>query len=380
MESITESQRAYLCTHPLRLKENRVWRTYSGGRMIGAWRNRQQEDGHTPEDWVGSTTRAVNASHPGPEDEGLSRIDGRAAGLSFDPVLIDVIRQAPQRLLGSAHVRLFGDQTALLVKVLDAAERLAIQAHPDRADARRYFSSPFGKTEAWYVLDVRRDVSPEPSVLLGFREDMDRAAWRRLFESQDIAGMQRALHRFPVSPGDVLLIEGGVPHAIGEGCFLIEIQEPTDYTLRVERVTPRGLVLSDQACHQGAGFDAMLSMFHYDFLTREQTLARWRIPPKTLSIQGGGQIDQLLGPEHTPCFSLIRMHVTGELPSPAFDRFQIAIVVSGSGLMCLEDEEIPLERGACFFLPAHMRKASLRAKDMTVLLCRPPLSAPESNL
>lgn len=367
-----------LCTRPLRLLENRVWRTYSGGAMIGRWRGRGEADGQTPEDWIGSTTKAVNASHPGSEDEGLSRIDGAAAGISENVLLRDLIAAYPEEMLGEAHVRLFGAQTALLVKALDAAERLAIQAHPDRADALRYFSSPFGKTEAWYVLATRRDVEPPPAVLVGFREDMTREKWRRLFETQDIAGMQSALHRIEVQPGDVILLEGGVPHAIGEGCFLIEIQEPTDYTLRVERVTPRGMPLSDMACHQGAGFDAMLDMFHYEFLTREETLARWRKQPRLASESTGGRIDTLLDASDTPCFSLARMQVNGQLSVPAGDGFRIAVVVEGEGALHAGGSTMTLSRGECVFIPASVQDTRWQAENMTVLLCAPPQTAPQA--
>ena len=361
-----------LCRRPLRLKENRVWRTYSGGKLIAAWRGRCEEDTQLPEDWIGSTTRAVNASHPGPEDEGLSYIDGNAVGLSQDVLLSELIQAHPEDMLGSAHVALFGARTALLVKALDAAERLAIQAHPDRKDAMRYFESPFGKTEAWYVVSTRPEVEPAPAVLIGFREDMTREAWKHLFETQDIPGMQRALHRIEVQPGDVILLEGGVPHAIGEGCFLMEIQEPTDYTLRVERVTPRGMKLTDMACHQGAGFDAMLDMFHYEFLTREETLARWRKQPRPVTVCEGGRIDVLLDESDTPCFSLERMQVNGRMQTAAVDGFRIAVVVEGEGTLHATGDTLTLRQGDCLFLPAGVSACSWQAENMTVLLCMPP--------
>ncbi len=82
--------------------------------------------------------------------------------------------------------------------------------------------------------------------------------------------MLDSLHKVPLTEGEVLLIEGGVPHAIGSGCFLIEIQEPTDYTLRVERTTVRGETLPDTACHQGAGFPERLLM-------KETTNPLWHV-------------------------------------------------------------------------------------------------------
>lgn len=361
-----------LRVRPLRLKENRVWRTYNGGRMIGAWRGRDEADTQLPEDWIGSTTKAVNASHPGPEDEGLSRIDGKSLGIAEDVLLCELIEACPEEMLGKAHAALFGARTALLVKALDAAERLAIQAHPDRADAMRYFGSPFGKTEAWYVLSTREEIDPSPAVLVGFRENVTREEWKRLFETQDIPGMQNALHRIEVKPGDVILLEGGVPHAIGEGCFLMEIQEPTDYTLRVERVTPRGMKLTDMACHQGAGFEAMLDMFHYEFLTREETLARWRKQPRPMQVCEGGRIDVLLDESDTPCFALRRMQVNGCMITAKESGFRIAVVVEGEGMLKAGDETLALQQGDCLFLPAGVPECRWEGEKMTVLLCLPP--------
>lgn len=53
------------------------------------------------------------------------------------------------------------------------------------------------------------------------------------------------LHKIEVNIGDAFMIYGGVPHAIGSDCFLLEVQEPTDYTMRVEKTTPAGLIISD---------------------------------------------------------------------------------------------------------------------------------------
>ena len=75
--------------------------------------------------------------------------------------------------------------------------------------------------------------------------------------------MLSCLHKVPVKKGDTFIIRGGVPHGIGAGCFLVEIQEPTDYTIRTERVTPSGLPVADAMCHQGLGFEKMFDCFDY---------------------------------------------------------------------------------------------------------------------
>ncbi len=98
--------------------------------------------------------------------------------------------------------------------------------------------SAFGKTESWYILGGREINGEKSAIYLGFREGVTEEIWKELFLKQDIQGMLSNLHRFEVNPGDAFIIYGGVPHAIGSGCFLMEVQEPTDYTMRVEKVTP----------------------------------------------------------------------------------------------------------------------------------------------
>lgn len=361
-----------LYERPLPLLENRVWRMYTGGRVMGAWRGREEADGHFPEDWIGSVITSNNATRPGAEDEGLSRIDGKALGLAQDVLLKELIERHPAEMLGKAHVQRFGAQTALLVKALDASTRLAIQAHPTREDALRHFGCPFGKTEAWYVLAVRDQAKPA-SVRLGFREGMTRERWRELFDGQDVPGMVGALHEVQVHPGDVLLLEGGVPHAIGEGCFLMEIQEPTDYTFRVERVSPLGLPLRDEDCHQGAGFENMFDMFRYDFLTQEETLKRWQKQPRPLLETEGGTIETLLDAADTPCFALWRMRLNGSLTPPCDGRFRIAVVTGGEGTLEAGGDVLGLHQGDSLFLPAALEKTRWHSEGgMEVLLCLPP--------
>ena len=143
----------------------------------------------------------------------------------------------------------------VLTKLIDSAERLTLQVHPDKPTALRLFRSQYGKTECWHILSGHPVNGEEPCIYYGFQPDMTRARWEALFHAQDIPGMLAGMQKYPVHPGDTILIEGGMPHAIGAGCFLVEIQEPTDYTIRVERTTPSGFAVADSMCHQGLGFE-----------------------------------------------------------------------------------------------------------------------------
>jgi mannose-6-phosphate isomerase len=173
----------------------------------------------------------------------------------------------------------------------------------------------------------------------------------------------------------VFLVEGGVPHAIGSGCLLIEIQEPTDYTLRVERTTPRGMVLADQACHQGLGFEKMMECFHYETYGQEETLKKWKKEPKIVREQDGGREQVLIDSSHTDRFRMNLLEVSKQLPVESIDTFSIAIVTSGTGSIMYEGKEINISQSDEIFLPAALSSINFKntcKEELKVILCYPP--------
>ena len=360
-----------LAHQPLRLHSTRVRRPFRGGLLLDRWQGRPNpSDGFQAEEWVASTLAARNPDpFPG---EGISRVLLAEGELP----LPELIAGAPQLFLGAEHVRKHGPQPAVLVKLLDSCSRLMLQVHPDRDFARAELNSAFGKTDAWYILDGRASDGEQPYVLLGFKPGISRAIWRDLFERQDVAGMVDALHRFPVEPGQVYLVEGGVPHAAGPGCFFMEIQEPTDFTLRVERIGPAGARLSDEQLHQGIGFEKMLDCFHYEGLSAAETLRRWRLAPRLAEDVAGGRIWQLLTYRDTPFFAMNRLEIWGRLELPAEARFSIAVVWRGRGTLHWEGGKLPVGPAAELFLPAALGPIAWEAEageSLEVIHCLPPL-------
>lgn len=218
---------------PFLLDNPRAWRTYLGGRMLDALHGDSNgEDGHFPEEWILSTVAARNAGREQFPEEGMSHLRGT------DVTLKSVLESDTEGYLGKGSVQ---PTLGVLTKLIDSAERLTLQVHPDKPTALRLFQSQYGKTECWHILSGHPVNGEEPCIYYGFQPDMTRARWEALFHAQDIPGMLAGMQKYPVHPGDTILIEGGMPHAIGAGCFLVEIQEPTDYTIRVERTTPAAL-------------------------------------------------------------------------------------------------------------------------------------------
>ena len=320
-------------TEPIKLEMARAWRTYTGGSSIRALHGEEgTPDDHFPEEWIMSTVRARNA---GREEivEGITMLSDAPLSLR------ELIDASPEETLGEAHYRKYGAELGVLVKLIDAAERLTVQVHPTRDMARTLFDSAYGKTECWHILGGRPIGGEEPSIYFGFRPGITREYWMDCFRRQDIPAMLACLHKFPVKPGDTYLIEGGIPHAIGAGCFLVEIQEPTDYSVRTERTTPQGLRVPDFMCHQGLGFDRMFDCFAYRGYSEEETRARWKIERRG---------DVILGKDSTEMFSLGAKEVDGKEYVACGGSFLGLYILEGEGLL----NGRPVKTGDQFFVPA----------------------------
>lgn len=343
---------------PVLLDHQRVWRTYTGGDRLNRLLGQSCGD-HYPEEWILSVTEARNAGREQP-GEGLSMVKDRP-GLS----LRELIESDPEAYLGIRKPsgeggklpeggaapgvsKMPGGGTGVLVKLIDARERLTVQVHPDREKAQSLFHSPYGKTECWYILGDGAEGEEPPCVYLGFQEGITKERWMELFARQDIEGMLGMMHRFEVKKGDMILVQGGVPHAIGAGCFLAEIQEPTDFTIRIERVTPAGFAVSDELCHQGLGFEKMFDCFSYEGLTREEARRRWFVPAR--------QMDEnrrlLIGKPETSLFSLYEIQTKAPYELDCGSWFCGLYLLNGEGTLQWDGGSIPVKAPEQIFVPA----------------------------
>lgn len=359
-----------MCKRPLKLDYTRVHRNYSGGLLLEQWQNNPKaKDGNKPEEWVASTIEARTDKYKA--NEGLSKI----AHSDKDVFLRDIINIYPEQLLGKVHVKRYHTNPAVLVKLIDSCTRLYIQVHPDRSFAKKVFGSGFGKTEAWYILGGRVIDGQEPYVLLGFKEGVTKARWIELFENQDVDGMVSSLHRFVVKPGDAFFIESGVPHAIGSGCFLLEVQEPTDYTFRVERLTHDRRELPESFNHQGVGFDKMIDSFHYNTFTREEILNTLYLKPSIVEKQNGGTRTSIISSAQTDFFAMDKLEISEFFHCKTKDYFTVGVVLSGKGKVVWEDGEMEIEQADELFLPAALKNIKWQNTGNTtldIILCFPP--------
>ena len=128
-------------------------------------------------------------------------------------------------LVGDKVFARFGEEFPLLIKYIDAQDRLSVQVHPDDELAKVRHNA-YGKTEMWYILDCE----PGAALLIGFKEGVT----REIYEAAIAAGtVGELLNSIPVKPGDAYFIPAGTVHAIGKGILLAEIQQTSDITYRV---------------------------------------------------------------------------------------------------------------------------------------------------
>ena len=129
----------------------------------------------------------------------------------------------------------------LLVKILDAQDRLSIQVHPPADVAAELHGEP--KTEMWYFAHT----DPGAEVYAGLEnEDTTRERFAEALEQGNAAGL---VHRLPVNAGDVMFIPSGRLHAVGTGNVIIEIQQNSDTTYRVFDWNRVGLDGKPRALH-----------------------------------------------------------------------------------------------------------------------------------
>lgn len=336
---------------PLVLPANQPRRFYAGGNRIASWRGDHTPVDHAPEDWVASTTTLF-----GEETAGLSVLPGGRtlrAAIAADAVAF----------LGPRHAGAFGPDLGMLVKLLDAEQRLPVHAHPDRRFAAAHLGCRYGKTEAWFVLDAAGD---DAAVYLGLREGVTREQLEGWVRDQDAEAMLDALHRLTVRPGDTVLVPAGTPHAIGSGVFVVELQEPTDLSVLLEW---RSLAdVEESAASLGMGWPTALECVNTD-ATSGAELEELRS-----SRSSSGGVTPLFPMAADRFFRADLVQVTREL---AFrQELSLLVALEGEGELAGDfGAPLVLRSGATVLVPWAAGETTVRG-DVTLLRCRPPETAP----
>lgn len=313
---------------PIELPPNLQHHFYAGGPRIAALRGLEIDADRTPEEWIG----AVSAMFGQPE-RGLSR-------LADGTLLRDAVAADPAAYLGPEHLARYGVDPGLLVKLLDAGQRLPVHFHPGRAFAREALDSARGKTEAWIILEADHGAT----VHLGWSRAVEREEVREWMRAQDAAAMLAAMHELPVSAGDAIFVPAGTAHAIGAGILLVELQEPTDFSILLEW---EGFQLTEEQAHLGLGWDRAL---------------------EALDRGPGGEPEQSAGlPAAADPYFRAECPTAGMALDPGFS---ILVGLAGSGTLATEGGDVPFGRGSAVLVPYAAGAGELRG-DVSAIRCRP---------
>ncbi len=326
------------------LPPNRFDHFYLGGDRIAALRGGTGGP-RRPEEWVASTT-----TRAGEEVLGLSRLpDGS--------LLRDRVLAAPRAWLGPEHVERYGgDGVELLVKLLDAGQRLPVHVHPTRAFAREHLGLVHGKTEAWVVVDAE----PGAVVGLGLRVPLSSADLSALVRGHESAALVEAVHRVEVQPGDGVLVPAGTPHFIGKGVFVVEVQEPTDLSILLEW---EGLAVDgDRDGHLGVGFGTAVTAVD----TRVWSDADVDACVRTLPPDADGLVPALV-PGAEPYFRADWCSGAVEVTA----GFSVLVVLDGAGTIASRGGSRRVSAGDVVLVPFSAGAWSLWG-DARGVLCRPP--------
>ncbi len=229
----------------------------------------------------------------------------------------------------------------LLVKLIDARERLSVQVHPNCETAARFGGE--AKTEMWYVLDA----APGARVYAGLKAEVDRAG----FEAAVAEGtLEEVLHGLPVRAGDAVFVPGGRVHAIDAGCLIYEVQQNSNTTYRIHD-------------WNRAGADGQPRELHIEQALR---VARWgekesaRLTPIALDEAAPNERDLIVSSDY---FRVERIRLRGDRAlEERPDTFQIIFIAEGCAQLNWAGGGFEVPSGTTLLLPAAIRGATLVPK------------------
>lgn len=333
---------------PLFFERNRVGRVYTGGKLFAGLFGDKAEDGYQPEEWIASAVKALNKDSTS-EKEGVSKI--KNSEYYFD----ELIEKYPAELLGKAG------KLRILVKALDSAIRLPAQVHPDKAFSRKHFNSDYGKTECWTILDTREDAK----IFFGFKEGVTEEAFQEAIDlsKTDLDAMERLMESITPKKDEVYFVPARTVHAIGKGCLILEVQEPTDFTIQPEHFCGE-YELNDNEMY--LGLDRSVAVSCFDFGRAPDS----KLNPTLLYKNDGAEKYSVVSEEHTDCFIINRLILTGGEDVLNIDNsYAIYIVTEGEGVLSGENYEKNIKKGDYFFMPACAMGKYKISGNLTVTEC-----------
>ena len=270
----------------------------------------------------------------------VSRVEnGVFAGMRLD----EVIKEHKNEITGGK----FGvSDFPLLIKLIDAGDRLSVQVHPDDAYAKR-IENGCGKTEMWYIVEAEAGAE----LILGLKEGVNAADFAKAVTE---GKTDAALRHVPVHAGECYFIPAGLVHAIGRGILLAEIQQNCDCTYRVYDYERRDSQGNLRELHIQKALDVIRS-----FSEAEIEAARYSHAVK------GERNEELLA--HCGFFRVKKWSLHGRRLIPDAGHMRHVLIIAGEGVLECNGVAYPITRGESWLLPATLSELSVSG-NVTLLI------------
>lgn len=312
---------------PLKLKavyKNYIW----GGEKLRTKYGKETDVAPLAESWELSV-------HP----DGLSIIDGG----EYDGKTLEWYIRENAGCLGT---RCEGDELPILIKLIDAADNLSVQVHPNDAQAKEW-ENQNGKTEMWYVVQADRGAK----MTCGVKTDVEKEELKRAVAENRV---EELLNTVPSHKGDVFFVEAGTVHAIGKGNVIAEIQQNSNVTYRLYDYGRIGANGKPRELHVEKGVKAA---------NCKKTEPR-RIPDCSDGTR-------LLG--NCAYFAVKELKINGAKTLCADEKSYHALVVTEGELAVTAEGYTQIVRaGETIFVPAEMGEYVLEGKATVLWTTNPP--------
>ena len=297
-----------------------------GGERIAARFGRADAPARCGESWEVS-------AHP----DGMSVVDG---GPFDGRDLASLCEEFGEAIVGSYAG---GTRFPLLLKLIDARDRLSVQVHPNDEGAERHGGE--AKTEMWYFLDA----APGATVCAGLKDGVGPRIFSDAVKEHGVPALLRVVD---AEPGKALYIPGGLVHAICEGCFVLEVQQSSNTTWRVydwDRV----------------GADGRPRELH---VARAMEVIDWKAPAASLCVpypmKAADPRNKRERVVRSDYFTMERHELAAPEPFDLDGRsFRVLFAARGALLVRDGDRETPVPEGRSCLLPASLGRGSVAPAD-----------------
>lgn len=323
---MTISNKRHIMLYPMKFKPLLKERIWGGRKLESVFGKKLPKDKLIGESWE------------------LSAVDGDVSVISNGRLsgnnLQEMVEVYMGDIVGDKVYAKYGEEFPLLIKLIDAADVLSIQVHPDDELAAIRHNA-YGKTEMWYVVDCDDDAE----LYVGFNKNVSEEEYVNHLQKGTLADI---LNKVNVKPGDAFFIPAGAIHAIGRGILIAEIQQTSDITYRVfdwNRVDADG---NARELHTELALDAI------DFLSH---------PKYNVTVEA--KVNDIVEIVSCDYFTTNIVSVSGSMERNYIDIDSCVIYICLEGSLDIECNDLPAEKmkkGDTVLMPAIVEVVNLKGE------------------